>query len=207
MAVERAESGRPAGHTKAPSDPIAELIRDGRHRDAIAMCAKEYSAALGRMAMAMLGSQAEAEETVQEALLAAYDALDTYRAEGSVKSWLFGITRRMCAKRIDKRVRRQRRLEHVVGGASEHAETGFAPSTPDTQLEKHQRAEALRVALDTLKPTERDVVVMRYQSELSYSEIAAICSIDEPAARKRISRALQKLRAALDKQASQGATV
>jgi RNA polymerase sigma-70 factor (ECF subfamily) len=50
------------------------------------------------------------------------------------------------------------------------------------------------MALDELKPSERDAVLLRYEAGLSYREISEACGIDEAAARKRTSRALAELR-------------
>ncbi|MDH5493527.1 MAG: RNA polymerase sigma factor, partial [Myxococcales bacterium] len=67
----------------ADGDPIGAQIRQGFHREALAACAREHGAALGRMCMALLGSQAEAEEASQEALLSAYRAMSSFRGEGT----------------------------------------------------------------------------------------------------------------------------
>ena len=44
------------------ADPIAELVLAGRHRDALAACAEAHGAILGRLCMALLGSQADADD-------------------------------------------------------------------------------------------------------------------------------------------------
>src|SRR3954463_9033627 len=46
----------------ADASEILALIRDGRHRDAIAACARAHGAVVGRLCMALLGSQADADE-------------------------------------------------------------------------------------------------------------------------------------------------
>ncbi|HET9988107.1 MAG TPA: hypothetical protein VFQ65_06300, partial [Kofleriaceae bacterium] len=51
------------------TDPVTELIIAGHHREAIAACARTYHKVLGRLAMALVGSQADADEVVQETLL------------------------------------------------------------------------------------------------------------------------------------------
>lgn len=170
------------------ADPIAERIREGAHRDAVAMCARRHGAALGRLCMAMLGDQAEAEEVVQEVLIAAHDAMGSYRGEGSVRAWLYGIARRQCARRIETRVRRERRLRLV------HDATNDGGGLPDDVLERRRRAGMVRAALEDLKPSERDALLLRYEAGLSYREIGTACGIDEAAARKRASRALARLR-------------
>ena len=179
---------------EGPADPIAGLIREQRYREAVAACAREHGGAVGRLCMALLGNQAEAEETAQEVLLAAQAAMAGFRAEGTVRAWLYGIARRKCARKLETRVRRERRLR-LVHDAAIDAEM------PDQALEMRRRAEKVRAALERLKPTERDAVVLRYEGGLAYREVAEVCGIDEAAARKRVSRALARMRILLNDEA------
>jgi RNA polymerase sigma-70 factor (ECF subfamily) len=169
-----------------PDDPIAELIDQGRHREALVQCSAVYAALLGRLCMAFLGSQADAEEVVQETLIAAHGAMASYRGEGSVKSWLCGIARRQCARHLERQTRHKRHLHLVPPPAEE--------GTPEGSIATKQRAQMVRAALMRLKPSEREALVLRYQAEMSFREIGHICNIDEAAARKRASRGLQSLR-------------
>lgn len=168
---------------------IEALIVQGQHREALARCARSYALPLGRLCMAFTGSQAESEELVQETLLAAFDAFPQYRAEGSVRSFLFGIARRICGRHIETRTRRESRLR-LVHDTSRGRDAG------EIALER-ERAERARAALAKLKPSEREAVVLRYDAELSFRELATACGVDEAAARKRVSRALARLRADL----------
>src|SRR5262245_12379686 len=61
--------------TNVASDPIVDLIHAGHHRDALAACARAHHVVLGRLCMALLGSQADADEAVQETLLRAHRAM------------------------------------------------------------------------------------------------------------------------------------
>jgi RNA polymerase sigma-70 factor (ECF subfamily) len=164
-------------------DPIEELIREGKHREALTACARTHAAILGRLAMALLGSQADADEAVQETLLRAHRAMPTYRAEGSVKAWLCGIARHVCAHMLETR-RRGRELLEIVPVEGEQRDA----------FEARRRTRLVREALEKLKPSEREALVMRFVADLSHREIAVACGLDEAAARKRISRALARLR-------------
>jgi RNA polymerase sigma-70 factor (ECF subfamily) len=167
-------------------DPVVEALGHGDRRRALTLCARMYGAPLGRLCMAFLGVQAEAEEAVQETLLAAYEGFAQYRGEGEVRAWLYGIARRICARRVETRVRRDRlRLVH---DASDHS-----PGA-DAVLAQRRRAERVRLALEQLKPSERDAVVLRFDADLPFRDVAAACGIDEATARKRVSRALERLR-------------
>lgn len=174
----------------AEQDPILDALGRGDRREALSLCCRLHGPALGRLCMAWLGSQAEADEATQESLLAAWDALADYRGDGSPRAWLFGIARRVCARRAETRGRRENRLRLI------HGDDDRAPAA-DALLLVRQRAERVRQALDTLKPSERDAVVLRFEGELSFREVGECCGIDEAAARKRVSRAIERLRGAL----------
>lgn len=182
----KADPPAPRGDDEAS---IERAIARGDHRDALAMCARAYGRAVGRLCLAFTGSQAEADELAQEALLAAHDAFPSYRGDGSVRAFVFGIARRICARHGETRARQKARLELV-----HDAERG---EPADEVAIARQEAERARKALGELKPTEREAVLLRFEAGLSYREVAAACGIDEPTARKRVSRALERLRQAL----------
>ncbi|MRG94493.1 sigma-70 family RNA polymerase sigma factor [Polyangium spumosum] len=183
----RAEMKEGRSHAEEARD-IEELLAAGNHREALARCARVYAAPIGRLCMAFTGSQADSEELVQETLLAAYDAFPTYRAEGSVRAFLFGIARRICGRFSETQARQKARLRLVHDTSSGRADAG------ELALEK-ERASRAREALAKLKPSEREALVLRYDAGLSFREVAQACGIDEAAARKRVSRALGKMRA------------
>ncbi len=168
---------------------ILQAIAVGDHRGALSLCARYHGPAVGRLCMALVGSQAEADDLAQETLLTAHDGFAAFRGEGSLRAWLFGIARRKCARAVERRVRREARLRLVH-------DSDRAPPT-DELIARRRRAERARAALDAVRPTEREALVLRFVSELSYREVAEACGIDEVAARKRVSRAITRLRAAL----------
>lgn len=171
------------------AEAIAGLIAEQNYKEALARCSRAYAGPLGRLCMALTGSQAEAEELVQETLIAAYDAFPSFRFEGSVRSWLYGIARRICGRHNEMKNRRQARLRLVH-------DTGRGADAGELALER-ERAIRARAALAALKPSEREAVVLRYDAGLSFREVAAACGVDEAAARKRVSRALMRLRETL----------
>jgi RNA polymerase sigma-70 factor (ECF subfamily) len=188
LGVARVE-GQAARAQAAGDDTVEQLIAGGNYREALARCAQMYAAPLGRLCMAFTGSQAESEELVQETLIAAYDGFSQYRGEGSIRAWLFGIARRICGRHTETRARQKARLKLVH-------DTGRQIDAGELALLR-ERAQRARDALAKLKPSEREAVVLRYEAGLSFREVALACGVDEAAARKRVSRALVRLRAEL----------
>ena len=170
-------------------DPIVAMVQDGRHRDALAACARTHGGIIGRLCMALLGSQADADEATQETLLRAHRSMPTYRGEGSIKAWLCGIARHVCAHMLETRRRGREALELVpTDETSDDARAQFAIK---------RRSRVVRDGLAKLKPSEREALVLRFVADLSHREIAVACNLDEATARKRISRALARLRSVM----------
>ena len=168
-----------------PVPALEVLVGAGKYREATALCAEEHGPSVGRICMAMLGNQAEAQEVAQETFLAAYQGMANFRAEGSVRAWLFGIARRQCARRLQRGPKR-----HLELVADKHAGT----ESSDRGLRDRRRREELQEQLSTLKPSEREVLLLRFAGDLSFKEVAKLLDLSEATARKRASRALARLR-------------
>lgn len=177
--------GSPGGE----DDDVTAAIAAGDYRGAVALCARRHGPALGRLCMAMVGSQSEAEDLAQDTLIAAHDSFPTYEGKGSLRSWLFSIARRRCARHLEKMSRRDSRLR-LVYDADRDAST-------EEMAQLRQQATRARAALAEIRPSEREAVLLRFESELSFREVGLACGIEEAAARKRVSRAMAKLRDAL----------
>jgi RNA polymerase sigma-70 factor (ECF subfamily) len=168
---------------KGEEGSALSALRAGDKRRALHLCMREHGSAVGRLCMALRGSQAEADDAAQDTFVAAHSAFDGFRGDGSLRAWLFGIARRRCARALERR------------GATRPMETepGHAPGA-DELLEARRRADTARALLSEVKPSEREALLLRYVGELSFREVAEACGIDERAARKRVSRALARLR-------------
>jgi RNA polymerase sigma-70 factor (ECF subfamily) len=173
----------------ASDTEILEALREGDRRRALGLCARHHGRSLGRLCMALLGSQAEAEDAVQETLLAAHASFDGFRGDGSLRAWLFSIARRRCARALEKKRAQLRDAEREQPSSGRSAEELF---------DARRRAERARGLLAAIRPTEREALLLRYLGELSFREVGEACGIDEAAARKRVSRALARLRGALE---------
>jgi RNA polymerase sigma-70 factor, ECF subfamily len=180
-------------------DADAEILRAvaaSDHHKAISLCARQHGASIGRLCMAMLGSQMDADDMTQETLLTAHQCLAEFRGEGSVRGWLLGIARNKCLQHLEKSRRRGARLRLVT-----NADAGASPA-PDELNGLQKRAEQARQLLTQVRPSDRDALLLRYSAELSFKEVALACGIDEAAARKRVSRALLRLRDVVGKEDS-----
>ena len=189
----RAEASSTEG---AEDAAIRAALSRGDARSAIARCARAHGPSLTRFCQVLLASGSEADEAVQETLLAAFDGAATFRGDAPVRGWLFGIARRICARRLEVRTRQARRRTLLIEGER-------APGADDA-LDDARREQTLRELLEELRPTEREALLLRFEGELSYREVAAATGVDEAAARQRVSRALARMRKRLAEVEAEG---
>ena len=137
---------------------------------------------LARFLAATVGPN-DAQDCLQETLIAALRAYPRLRAGSNVRAWLFTIARN---KALDEHRARARRPVPVLtvpeaGSASEAAAAGG----DDVELWD---------AVRELPPKQRAAVVLRYVNDFSHREVAAVLDCSEDAARRSLHEGLSKLR-------------
>jgi RNA polymerase sigma-70 factor (ECF subfamily) len=148
------------------------------------------------VAMAQLGERAEAEDACQDGFVKAWEQLEQCREPARFGAWLLRIVRNTAQNRRDYlRVRRTEPLEDATAG--------YAKGSPDRELDRSELAEALHAALETLRPIQREVVLMHDLDDWPHARIAALLEISEVMSRRYLSDARKQLRVLLRGRASE----
>jgi RNA polymerase sigma-70 factor (TIGR02960 family) len=181
-----------------PGDALAEATL-GRARagdeDAFRELTDPHRRELQVHCYRILGSIQDAEDLVQETLLAAWRSLDTFEGRASVRTWLYRIATNRCLNALRARSRRPEPtwLEPYPDVLFEDIPDGAAG--PAARYEAKESIElAFIVALQHLTPRQRAVLVLRDVLGLRTAEIADM--LDTGAA--SVKGALQRARAALE---------
>ena len=145
----------------------------------------------------LLRSDQAAEDAVQEASLRAFRYIDALRGDDA-RPWLLGIVRNACFTMLE----RQRNGPDLVDfdTAEFEAALGAAPgsaSDPVAHLQRRRARVEIDAAIRALSPPLREVIVLREFEELDYAQIASIAAVPIGTVMSRLSRAREKLRAAL----------
>ncbi|MFP3974874.1 MAG: RNA polymerase sigma factor [Dehalococcoidia bacterium] len=147
---------------------------------------EKYSRVLFGTAYLMTRDRGLAEDAVQGALVRIWEKLPSFRAHGSLKAWLVRI--------VVNEVNQQRRKKQPPVVSLEHApEVPNDPPEIEEALFHDEERQRLRQALETLTAEQREVVVLRYFSELTVPEVAAVMGKREGTIKSRLSRALDQL--------------
>ena len=151
----------------------------GRHADPLARFA------------ASLGERDEIEEIVQDTFVKAFGAIDSFRGDSSLRTWLFTIERRLI---VDRRRSQARQPVSELVGSDLHDGSG---SPLDTML-ANEASERIRVAMEKLSPMQKDVFRLRAEQGLSYRQIAEVLETSEGAARVHYHNAVRVVKEFID---------
>jgi len=158
---------------------------------------RQYNRRLYRLARATLRDDAEAEDALQDAYLAAYRSMSQFRGEASLGTWLSRLVLNECLGRL-RRSERRSKVVPMVSPNAEMADVAAATvAQPERMAARAQIREVLEHKLDELPETFRIVFVLRSVEELSVEETAAALDIPEATVRSRYFRAKGLLREAL----------
>jgi|SRR5579862_716843 len=182
----------PKGEDDAAVDAaLIERYMQGDQR-AAAEIVKRHAAALARFASST-GEREEIDELVQDTFVRAFNSLETFRADSSLRTWLFTILRRLVLDR--KRAERRR-------GNTVELEEGHAVQAFDAldALVADETAQRVARALERLSPMQREVFVLRVTEGTAYGEIAKILGSTEGACRVHYHNAMKAVKEFLDDQ-------
>ena len=168
---------------------LIERWKTGDERAATTLV-ERHAAALARFAV-RLGMREEADELVQDTFIRAFGALESFRSDSSLRTWLFTIERRLV---IDRRRASARRGKDVEVG-DEHAASGYDALDALVADETSRR---MAKAIGGLTRMQREVFSLRVQEGRSYKEIAEVLDTSEGAARVHYHNAMRAVKEFLD---------
>jgi RNA polymerase sigma-70 factor (ECF subfamily) len=170
------------------------LVERARQRDPAAfwLIMKRHNQRLHRVARAVLGDDAEAEDVVQDAYLRAFQHLSEFRGEARLSTWLTRIALNEALGR-----RRRRHAAESTGVESMTAPAGPPESDPERAVALAEIRTLLERAVDTLPERYRIVFMMRDVEEFSTEETALLLGLRTETVKTRLHRARRLLREAL----------
>ena len=154
--------------------------------DAFELLLERYRTVLVRTAYLVTRDHESVQDVMQETLIQIWRDLPSFRPYGSFKGWALKILVNKARKHY-----RRKRVETVALEAAEGVPG--SDQAPQEAAEREEEAQTMRLGLERLSTDHREVLVLRYYSELTVPEIARSLNLREGTVKSRISRALGRL--------------
>lgn len=142
----------------------------------------------------LAGPDFDADDLAQEVFVVVHNRLSSLRDPEKLRSWLFGISRRVVTHK-----RRRRRARQTLYQLFGRDITPSSPSTPEETLSQHETERQLYRALDALSAKRREVLVLFALEQLEGKEIAELLGIPVATVWTRLHAARQDLQGRLKK--------
>jgi RNA polymerase sigma-70 factor (ECF subfamily) len=174
-----------------------ELIAAARtgDGDALEELLERHQPRVYRFGMKMCGDREDAQDVLQETLLAMARGVHDFRGASSISTWLYTIARSFCIKK--RRKSRFAPERHDSIDASEDVatvEVADSARGPDEEVAGKQVQAALDQAIATLDPDSREVLILRDMEGLTAPEVAEVLGTSTQAVKSRLHRARRSVR-------------
>ena len=173
-----------------------QLTDDAYRYEVLSALVRDYQAGIVGYCVTRLGEDI-GEEVAQEVFVTAWDTLSRFRQEAAITTWLFGIAKNKCAQAFRNRSRRQAMAQAFLVDIRHHAHAE-EPETPEHVMVERAQLARFATGLAALRDEERIMLNLRYTKGLAVAEIVEVVGKSEAAVRKRLLRALQRLREIMD---------
>jgi len=179
------------GSSQLVEDEEIKALGQTNRRQALDLIVRKYRNPIFNHAFYVVKDYQEAVDVTQEVFIKAMREKRFFEPEFKMKAWLFRVTSNLCFNIVRDRRRRGAILETIPR----------AKSTRPTQIEQvvsDERQQNILLALDKLTRNHREILMLRYYSDLSYVEIADTLNIRLGTVMSRLSRAKRRLMEVLD---------
>lgn len=171
-----------------------QRARKGDH-DAFAALVDEHQRYVYNLALRVVKDENEALDLAQETFVRAWTALPNFKGQSQFRTWLYRIVTNLCYNRLPNL---RRSLNNLGDDIMENIpETVSTFANPAHEFEANETRKHLHQAINRLDEQYRLLVTLRYQSELSYEEIASTLNLPLGTVKTGIFRAKEQLRKSL----------
>lgn len=171
----------------------AELARqcrrgqDAAWREAV----RRFSPMVFRLAIRMLGNEADAHDACQEVFLNMHRSFDTYDATRPMRPWVARVAYNACLHRLRGAMTR---ATGAVDPSSFAEISDDRAANPESAAATAERADHLGAAFEELASRDRALLILRYREGLSDAEVAEATGMAVGTVKTRIHRAKGRMR-------------
>jgi len=169
------------------------LVRRAQQEpEAFAQLYEEYFNRIYRYIVLRIGSEVEAEDLTQQVFLNALKSISSFKWKGiPFSAWLFRIAHNQVVDYLRKRAK------HMTEPLNGMALAAVSDDNPQLEVERKLDIEQVLVATQRLTEAQREVISLRFTSDLSVAEVARVMSKSEGAVKALQHSAIVALRKVL----------
>ena len=188
--VHNLEISSPGSISSQAAQDDVQLVKASQQgdQDAFALLVQKHQRRIFNLSLRMLQDDDDADEITQEAFLAAWQGLPSFRGEARFSTWLYSITYHCCLRQLERR-ERERSLQAVI-----QAEQMLEEMQAEDIIELRDQQAVVRAQMEQLPARYRIVLILRHFQERTYEEMADILALPVGTIKTHLFRARNLLK-------------
>ncbi len=188
---ETSDDVAPERPTDVDADLVARCKAELPHStEAYYELLQKYEAMVYSTCYRMLGDKLEAEEATQDAFLRIFHKIHQFEGRSTFKTWMFRIVYNFCMTRRRKLATKREREETVgdemIARTNEVHREAMGPSMDNSEY--------VHLALKELREEDKEVITLRFISDLSLEQMSDVLGLKLSATKMRLYRAMEKFK-------------
>jgi RNA polymerase sigma-70 factor (ECF subfamily) len=181
-----AETAEHQDFSKRSDEELVDLVFE--NKELYSLLVSRYETKLMRYIRRISGfSQDDTEDILQEAFINAYRNLRGFDTDRKFSSWIYRITHNQT---ISHARRQKTRQKYQIDGIDDELVSRLASDDDIARdMERSMEAEEVRDLLARLDARHRDILILHYLEEMSYSEVSDVLRIPVGTVGTRLMRA------------------
>lgn len=173
--------------------------------DAFETLVRKHQKRMFNIAYRVLGSHEDASEAVQDAFVAAYRNLRSFKGKAKFSTWLTAIVINHARNRLKQTRSRMRLVAFSLDEPLRTEDGELLPDPPSGEptvldrIEQRDRQKAVQDCIAGLEPEFREALVLRDLQDFSYEEIGSMLGVREGTVKSRLFRAREAVKDCLKK--------
>jgi len=161
-------------------------------QDAFALLVQKHQRRVFNVSLRMLRDYEEASEVTQEAFLAAWQGLPSFRGEACFATWLYRIAYNCSLRQLEQH-KRERALQGAIQAEQILEEVNKERQVEDI-LELRGRQTLVREQMENLPARYRMVLMLRHLQDMTYEEMAEVLTMPVGTIKTHLFRARHLLK-------------
>lgn len=193
------------GQDEAAEKKFIERLR-ARDERAFNELVQLYQQRVFALVFRFLGRRDEADDMTQEVFVQVFKAIEQFRGDAKLSTWIYRIAVNLCKNRAKYLQRRHSDAQDELEPVAERSPLSQAKGVtygdvarPDHMVEGFQVENIVQRCIGELEPDFQEVLVLRDVEDLTYEEIGEITGLAEGTVKSRIHRARGMLKSKVER--------